>query len=948
MLKKKLLLLFLWIAALNARTQTVDFSFITNSGLFCSPQRVIFTQNCSNNPGGFIWNFGNGSSSVHGTDSTIYLNAGTYNVTLTGLYADSAIVKTKTITINPTPAIAITTNTDSLCQPGTINFTATGSSSVSSYEWNFGDGGPVEISSNNSISHNFSTYQNYTVIVKGITVFGCYAQNVRVVKVEKFNISGTRSPSFGCIPQTVSYNVISHIASPDIAQNYSWNFGDGSPALQGTNAIQTHLYNVTDTAVASVIVTSTTGCTSTYTFLPVAFGIPPTNTHLQTLSGRDTFCGNEVILIKGTAVNANFYNFNFGVGNFSNQPDSFTSTRYRDTGWKMIVVTPFFNGCAGPKDTISVYIKGVIAKFDFGNTCAQKNDYLFQNISTGIITDFLWQFSDDASIKDSVHTNVNHVFPVSGTYVVTLIVRDSVTTCADTLLYPIYTAQPAFASNTFLVCKDSVAHYKVSNTYSPQSPARYTFHVNGDIVYNAADSILNYTSAAYGTFFDYVVITDNIAQTCDDTLYLPVATRVAGPLTNFTAPARLCRNERVIFTNLTQPYFAADSINTWHWDFWDGTTDNLKNTPPHLYSSPGTFVITLTATDINGCAQKKQQNILLDPAPEITVYPRIDTICQGRDTAVLTAYSIDPFIWSPNVNISCNNCDTITAYPNISTTYIAKATNISGCNAVDSSVLKVFAPLNITLSQSAFEVCPKTPVSFNTNVNGITIWEPNIYLDNASIANPTAIADSNVTYRIIVKDSAGCFADTASASIKVFPPPVVNAEPNRRYAYGTNFILQPQYSNNITFYLWAPAGDLDCINCPNPTGIVQHAINYIINVVSNKGCKAKDSIAISFTCANSNIYMPSAFTPGNAGPNNYFYPITRGFKTIKTFIIYNRYGNKVFERQNFSPNVETLGWNGFTGTDNRGDNTQAYVWYLEAICEQGENFTTKGTVVLVK
>ena len=55
----------------------------------------------------------------------------------------------------------------------------------------------------------------------------------------------------------------------------------------------------------------------------------------------------------------------------------------------------------------------------------------------------------------------------------------------------------------------------------------------------------------------------------------------------------------------------------WAWDFGDGTTANgIVNS--HEYNSTGTFVITLTVTDINGCTSTATQTIIVEPV--FTIY----------------------------------------------------------------------------------------------------------------------------------------------------------------------------------------------------------------------------------------------------------------------------------------------------------------------------------------
>ena len=77
-----------------------------------------------------------------------------------------------------------------------------------------------------------------------------------------------------------------------------------------------------------------------------------------------------------------------------------------------------------------------------------------------------------------------------------------------------------------------------------------------------------------------------------------------------------------------------------------------------------------------------------------------------------------------------------------------------------------------------------------------------------------------------------------------------------------------------------------------------------ISVIDTFGCKEEVQITPISVCK-SNIYIPNAFTPNGFGPeaNEYFKPvITDGI--LKSFKIYNRWGEKVFD------NPHNQGWDG--------------------------------------
>jgi hypothetical protein len=71
-----------------------------------------------------------------------------------------------------------------------------------------------------------------------------------------------------------------------------------------------------------------------------------------------------------------------------------------------------------------------------------------------------------------------------------------------------------------------------------------------------------------------------------------------------------------------------------------------------------------------------------------------------------------------------------------------------------------------------------------------------------------------------------------------------------------------------------------------------------------------------------------------------------GIQEIKSFRIFNRWGELVFDKANFQPNDPAFGWNGkikgiVPGSD-------VFVYTVEVICDDGTPYFYKGNVSLLK
>jgi gliding motility-associated-like protein len=88
------------------------------------------------------------------------------------------------------------------------------------------------------------------------------------------------------------------------------------------------------------------------------------------------------------------------------------------------------------------------------------------------------------------------------------------------------------------------------------------------------------------------------------------------------------------------------------------------------------------------------------------------------------------------------------------------------------------------------------------------------------------------------------------------------------------------------------------------------------------------------------LYVPNAFTPNGDGQNDVFRALIFGHVTSFSFVIYNRWGGRVYETHN-----PAEGWNGKlnAGVAQKG----TYVWYCRYTMEGQSEKIEKGIVELV-
>jgi len=86
--------------------------------------------------------------------------------------------------------------------------------------------------------------------------------------------------------------------------------------------------------------------------------------------------------------------------------------------------------------------------------------------------------------------------------------------------------------------------------------------------------------------------------------------------------------------------------------------------------------------------------------------------------------------------------------------------------------------------------------------------------------------------------------------------------------------------------------------------------------------------------------MPGAFTPNNDGLNDIFKPAKRGGCQFLRFVIFNRWGKKLFETSDLNN-----GWDGRHSA--KMQDTGVFVWQIFAL-KDGVEKIFKGTVTLIR
>ncbi|HWR34174.1 MAG TPA: gliding motility-associated C-terminal domain-containing protein [Chitinophagaceae bacterium] len=117
-------------------------------------------------------------------------------------------------------------------------------------------------------------------------------------------------------------------------------------------------------------------------------------------------------------------------------------------------------------------------------------------------------------------------------------------------------------------------------------------------------------------------------------------------------------------------------------------------------------------------------------------------------------------------------------------------------------------------------------------------------------------------------------------------------------------------------------------------------VQYFIDISDIHTCVTTDTI-IMLILKKPGFYLPTAFTPNGDGLNDVVRPYLVGMKGLKSFSVFNRWGNRIFYSVTYGQ-----GWDGrYNGVT---QNTGVYVWILEFYDENNKVRVEKGTITLIR
>jgi gliding motility-associated-like protein len=164
-----------------------------------------------------------------------------------------------------------------------------------------------------------------------------------------------------------------------------------------------------------------------------------------------------------------------------------------------------------------------------------------------------------------------------------------------------------------------------------------------------------------------------------------------------------------------------------------------------------------------------------------------------------------------------------------------------------------------------------------------------------------------------------------------------NAGGGKRICAGESVVLGTDEDSRRQYH-WSPATGLNDPSAARPIASPTETTTYYLYVIDEFLQQSYDTVTVEVV--NCDIFIPNIFSPNNDGLNDVLYVRGEGIAQL-SFVIFNRWGEKVFES-----NDPHQGWDGmFKG---KQAETGVYVYLVEARLENGMTVKRSGNVTLVR
>lgn len=951
------------IQFVTIRTAVATFTKDTAGG--CGPLTVAFTNNSNiiNPTIQFSWDFGNGITSTDAQPQPVtfvqspeYRDT-VYQVTLKAYNGCDTTIWRDSIKIRTNPKARFALDTTAGCSPFHIVVTNTSLGEPNTYYWDFGNGHKDTTFANGSFNYTYNIGNEVdTFPIRLVAANECFSDtqtiNVRVApNIIRPQVTVSASELFGCTPHIVSF-----INATTGATQFTWDYGDGSPAdvTNNVQTIVTHTFNTPGTFTVTIRMTN--GCSDTTVLRQVTVYAKPR----AVFTSNPQYCAGDTIRVNNTSTDANNYRWFWGDGQSTN---GFEPTHvYTTAGSYDILLRAERTNSSGLvcMDTfvqsITVLIKpDVRVQSNIINPLCVP--FTLNATAPGIINETVTWYISDTTVSSSpiIQTGINagYTFNKPGTFTVKMLASNAIGCSDSTTITFVVRGVPvaSFAPNAIAVCSnDTTISYQNSSTFNDFGPLTYRWLVDNTLQGTNGNFTYRYTTpaATLPRIFTTQLIAVNSVG-CSDTA---TGTLQMNPdaVAQFTIlNGGDCPPFNLAISNVSQ--FAT----TYQW-YLNGIPQDTAAIPSILIPGALTnYTVTLVSDNFFGCrpdtfVQRSTSRTAPDAAFTVN-----DTIgCSGNLNIITTNNTIraNSYIWDWGDATAQTSFISPTHLYSIQGQYVISLVASDGtCRDTAFQTVYVSQKPVVDFSIADSVTCDTARIQFTNLTTGATayLWT---FSDNttSNLFEPDKSFPPSLSYYTVKLEAS----NTLGCTDAVIKPNLILAKvpPAGDFVINPSPVISiPQYSfsfENITLdntdytYRW----DLGDGTFANTRDVAEHQYNdtgrYQVMMIvfdNRNGCPDTTIKTATIQGQPGYLFVPNAFYPNSAQIQfRNFKPIGKGLAEYK-FQVFDAWGKLLFETMELdAAGSPVIGWDGTDMKTKKPMPQDAYAWRITAKFRNGKQW----------
>lgn len=914
----------------------------------------------SGNPSGpgytFVWT-GPGITSGGNSNSPTADQGGNYTLLVTNTANGCTSQDDVTLTTDFAQPAADAGATFQLnCVQETYTLQATGSQGAGfTYQWTTTTGNFITAST--ILTPTVDAPGTYNLLITN-TINGCTATSgVQISQAADLPVAVINTPqTLTCAVNSVTLNGGGSSTGPEFT--YQWTASGGGNISGNGNTLNP---TVNEPGTYTLVITNTTNSCTMDASVQVDEDVTPPAIDAgqpQTLT-----CTVLSVNLAGTVSSPGSFTYQWTTsnGNIGSGASTLTPT-VNTTGDYTLLVTNQQNGCTST-DAVNVLADQVdpVAAIQQPAvlTCTTTQFPLnATGSSTGANMDYQWTTTGGHFLDMSI--DLQPVIDEPGSYIllVTNLTNGCTQTASVAVTQDIQNPTANAGADGLLTC--AITSLQLDGTGSSQSGGSFTYQwtTTGGQILNGANTL----TPGIGAGGTYTLTVLNQINGCSATDNALINVNTQPPTVAIATPGQITCVQNQVTLNGSGSQGGAGI--TYTWTTQGGSFVSGQNSNQAVVNTSGNYTLTVF-NSANGCSNSASvavtDNIVLPTAEAgapFTLTCSVEQVTLQGSGSGGTGYG---YAWSTQGGNIVSGGNTPNPVVNQQGTYTLTVTNLNnGCTNTDA--VNVLLETNVP-TDFAFTL---TEPSCKDNDGVISFGQvsggfgPYLYSINDGQTFVSKLEFTKITpgtYDLWIQDANGCEFHKTLVVPKA-PDPVVTLPAEFSISLGDSLqleaVLPPGYPlNQIDTVIWTPMDGLtfegtSITDLLNPTAKPFKPTEYKVTIISGDGCEASDRVLIRVD-NEPHIYIPNVFSPWKEdGENDIVYIFADGnqVRQIRSFQIFDRWGEQVFFQQNFQPNDPNYGWNGRL----RGklQTPAVFVYFAEIDLIDGRTVLYKGDITLLR